>query len=648
MNGKSLKILSMAVLSVLVLAFSAWAGPVSPDDAQQVAENWIDYIVRNDGSWGAFKSAEATRIEPFFVRGELVGYVVDVAPLGFVLVPSDDQLPPIKAYSTDSIFNTESKGFAEWIGDELNDVVSVLRREASGSVRFMPVNAELWKWLREEYNIESLPAISAIPAPVLTTTNWDQMDPYNRFCPEYKGEICPVGCVATATIQVMRYWSWPPQGTGSHSYSWRGQTLSADFNHPYDWANMPDSLNFATNSQKDEVARLGSDVGIAYNMDYHPDGSGAYTTDAQSVMPGYFYYSDEIAVDYPSGDDYAWFKLFKDEVDAGRPALMSIRGPSGGHAVVCDGYRTDSGNLIHINMGWGGWLTAYYATNNIVSGSVDFSYDDMQQIIRSIKPNETQPAEAVSSASPMGGKAPVTVSFAGQGKRGAGPYTYSWDFGDGGTGEGQFPTHLYQHAGAYTVTLTATDTLSQTATDSHLVITVTGGTGLSAAAQASVTSGQAPLAVTFTAVAQGGTPSYSYIWNFGDGSSETTSSATVSHTYTTAGTFTAILTVKDSVGQQTTASALTITVAPAVPPPVISSVTKLTSPFRLRVMGSNFLPAAKVKINGVAVSQTLFKNSTKLVAKGADVKTMCPKGVTVKVTVDNGDGSVSSEFSYTR
>ncbi len=648
MIGKSLKILSMTVSISLILAFSAWAGPVSPDDAQKVAENWIDYIVKNDGSWGAFKSAEATRIEPFFVRGELVGYVVDVAPLGFVLVPSDDQLPPIKAYSTDSIFNPESKGFAEWVGDELNDVMKVLRSEASQRVRFMPINGELWKWLRVDYNRESLPAVSAIPAPVLTTTNWDQTDPYNRFCPEYNGEVCPVGCVATATIQVMRYWSWPPQGTGSHSYTWRGQTLSADFNHPYDWANMPDSLNFATNSQKDEVARLGSDLGIAFDMDYYPDGSGAYTTDAISVMPGYFYYSNDIVDNSPSGDDYAWFKLFKDEVDAGRPSLMSIRGPSGGHAVVCDGYRTDSGNLVHLNFGWGGWLSAYYATNNIVSGNVDFSYDDWQEIVRLIKPNETQPAAAVSSASPMGGKAPVTVSFAGQGKKGAGPYTYSWDFGDGSTGDGQFPTHVYQQAGSYTVTLTATDTLSQTGTDSHLVITITGGTGLSAAAQASVTSGQAPLSVTFTGVAQGGTPSYSYIWNFGDGSSETTSNTTISHTYTAAGTFTAILTVKDSVGQQTTASALTITVAPAVPPPAISSVAKLTSPFRLRVMGSNFLSTAKVKINGVAVSQTLFKTSTKLVAKGTDVKTMCPKGVTVQVTVDNGDGNVSAAFSFTR
>jgi len=102
------------------------------------------------------------------------------------------------------------------------------------------------------------------------------------------------------------------------------------------------------------------------------------------------------------------------------------------------------------------------------------------------------------------------------------------------------------------------------------------------------------------------------------------------------------------VGQQTTATALTITVAPAVPPPVISSVTKLTSPFRLRIMGSNFLQGAKVKIDGVAVSQTLFKKSTKLIAKGSDVKAMCPKGVTVKVTVDNGDGGISAEFAYTR
>jgi len=647
MNAKFARAIVMAAIVTLVFAVSGWARAVEPAEARTVAENWIDYILKNDGSWGAYKDAEAARIEPFFVRGELVGFVVGVAPEGFVLVPADDRLPPVKAYSTDSMFNPESRGFEDWMGKELEILLKAMRSESGEGVRFHPINQRLWSWLRDTYDLESGPVVSAVAPPYLMTTLWDQMEPYNLLCPEVDGKKCPVGCVATAQTQVMRYWSWPPQGTGSHSYNWRGQTLTADFNHPYDWSLMPESLgpfSGATDEEEYEVARLSYEAAVSVNMSFHPDGSGSYTDRAASSLKDYFYYQDETAYERYSGDDESWFNLFKEDLDKGMPCLLGIQGSWGGHEVVVDGFRTDQGNMLHLNMGWSGSGNAYYALNNING----FEYKDWQDCVHKIRPTELQPAGAASAASPMGGKAPVTVSFAGQGKRGAGPYTYSWDFGDGIMGEGQFPTHVYQQPGVYTVTLTIADSQGQSATDSHLSIKVSSSTGLSAAAQASVTSGQAPLAVTFTAVAQGGTPSYSYIWNFGDGASETTSNTTISHTYTTAGTFTATLTVKDSVGQQTTAYAPTITVAPAVPPPVISSVTKLTSPFRLKVMGSNFLPAAKVKINGVAVSQTLFKNSTKLVAKGADVKAMCPKGVTVKVTVDNGDGTVSAEFPYTR
>lgn len=656
MSGKMFKILVLAAAMVLTCAFGSWAKPVEPADARMAAENWIDYIVRNDGSWGEFRAAEAVKIEPFFVEGEKVGFVIDVAPLGFVLVPADDELPPIKAYSTDSFFNQDAGGFSVWVGAELKKVMVALRAESSSKPVFMPVNARLWKWLREEYRAEAGPTVSAIPAPLLTTTVWDQMDPYNRFCPEFpegSGSKCPVGCVATATIQVMRYWSWPPQGTGSHSYT--SQThrfkLSADFNHAYNWSNMPDSLGLmATESQKDEVARLGSDLGIAYEMDYDPEGSGAYTDEARYVLPQYFFYSDEIQFSSYAGvnDETEWFNLFKEEVDAGRPALMSIRGPDGGHAVVCDGYRTDQGNMIHLNFGWGGWATAYYAPNSIKNNSFDLSDIYSQEIIRNITPNENQSALAAAAATPMGGKAPVTVSFAGQGKKGVGPYTYSWNFGDGSTGEGQFPTHIYNEAGAFTVTLTATDTISQIATDSHLTINVTGGTGVSAAASANVTSGQVPLIVVFTGVAQGGTTPYTYSWTFGDGASESTSNTSISHTYTASGTYTAVLTVKDSKGAQATASGVTISAQPATPRPTIQLVSKLTSPFRLKVTGTNFIEGSEVKINGVAVSQTLFKSATKLVAKGADVKTMCPKGVTVQVTVENESGNVSDPVNFTR
>src|SRR5713101_2011491 len=59
-------------------------------------------------------------------------------------------------------------------------------------------------------------------------------------------------------------------------------------------------------------------------------------------------------------------------------------------------------------------------------------------------------------------------------------------------------------------------------------------------------------AVTFTATVSGGTTPYSFSWTFGDGSTGTGS--TVTHAYTSAGTFTVALTVKDSGSPQMTAS----------------------------------------------------------------------------------------------
>ena len=71
---------------------------------------------------------------------------------------------------------------------------------------------------------------------------------------------------------------------------------------------------------------------------------------------------------------------------------------------------------------------------------------------------------------------------------------------------------------------------------------------------ASPTSGPIPLAVSFNGSAStdpDAGDTLTYIWNFGDGSPpQTTSSATTSHTYTTAGTFTATLTVRDNDGAQ--------------------------------------------------------------------------------------------------
>jgi PKD repeat protein len=83
---------------------------------------------------------------------------------------------------------------------------------------------------------------------------------------------------------------------------------------------------------------------------------------------------------------------------------------------------------------------------------------------------------------------------------------------------------------------------------------VQGSTPLSASATGTPATGNAPLDVSFTGSATGGTGPYSYSWNFGDGSAASTTQ-NPSHTYTAAGTYTATLTVTDSASPANTATA---------------------------------------------------------------------------------------------
>ena len=89
----------------------------------------------------------------------------------------------------------------------------------------------------------------------------------------------------------------------------------------------------------------------------------------------------------------------------------------------------------------------------------------------------------------------------------------------------------------------------------------------------------------------------------------------------------------------------------AIPPPVISEVTKVTNPppLKLKITGSNFHPGCTIKIDGQPVPDTQVKSATLIKAKGSGLKAMLPKGVTVQITVvNNDDGGISAAWPYTR
>ena len=172
-------------------------------------------------------------------------------------------------------------------------------------------------------------------------------------------------------------------------------------------------------------------------------------------------------------------------------------------------------------------------------------------------------------------------------------------------------------------------------------------TAMTVTATAAPTSGNSPLSTVLTASVSGGQSPFNYAWDFGDG--QTGVGNVTSHTYTTAGNYTATVTVTDNTGATATASVSIAVTGPAIVNPTITSVTKATNPFRLHVYGSNFKPGCVVKINGVTVPITTYKDSTHVVAKkGSSLKAMCPKGTPVTITVENTDGGVSNGFTYTR
>ena len=186
----------------------------------------------------------------------------------------------------------------------------------------------------------------------------------------------------------------------------------------------------------------------------------------------------------------------------------------------------------------------------------------------------TPPTAVISSSTAMG-PAPLTVSFDGSGSvaTNATIASYTWSFGDGASGTGITASHAYTSAGTYNATLTVIDNKGQSSwATTPVVVTapVTNTKPPQAVISATPSVGSAPLTVIFNGGGSTADGSInSYVWNFGDGGTATGKSVT--HTYTTAATFTATLQVTDDRGA-TGVTRVTITAKTELPEPPTTGV----------------------------------------------------------------------------
>ena len=352
---------------------------VNESFAKQIGTNFIaNKAGRADVSLNLFHTENG-------IDGQPNLYIYNVDGGGFVIVSASRNVKPVLAYSTEHSYEGEIpepawyfiKNYSKNI--DYCDEYDVLMNENV---------AEEWKSLE---NNELPAAKNAKTVNPLIQTLWNQDYPYNYYAPATQGGWwgggpgghCYAGCVACAMSQIMKYWNHPVHGHGSHSYTHSTYGLqSADFeNTNYQWDIMPIELGYQADDAAKAVALLMYHCAVSVNMNFAPDGSGAYSKDVEPAMRQYFGYSAATYHERLQYTEENWIALIKNDLDQLHPVYFSGTSESGGgHAIVCDGY--DSNDYFHFNLGWSGSGNDYYSINDVAG------YHNNEAVVVNIVPME--------------------------------------------------------------------------------------------------------------------------------------------------------------------------------------------------------------------------------------------------------------------
>lgn len=399
-----MKRISSLLLLSLTMGGTLFAKQVDEQTATTVAKNFIATKLSGAekkelkllAAYSTSKPGEAA-IKTF--------YIFDLnQKSGFVVVAGDDIVKPILAYSTDQEFdisNHQSPETDYWMGLYRDQIAFAVEHNLTATDA---AKADWDYYTTGTGRTANKPTNSV--APMLSTT-WNQGTYYNIYTPGTGPTKTPVGCVATAMAQIMKYWDAPTTGTGSYSYNHSTYgTQSADFGATtYQWGLMPNSLN-ASSSQaaKNAVSLIGYHCAVSVRMDFAPDGSGsqvlAWSSSsrcAENAFKNNFGY--KTTIDGLYRDDYNdadWNALLMNELDNSRPILYAGFGSAGGHAFVFDGY--DDNGLYHINWGWGGMSNGYFTVDNLAPSALGIgggggNFNNNQQALIKIEP--AQPGDTL-------------------------------------------------------------------------------------------------------------------------------------------------------------------------------------------------------------------------------------------------------------
>lgn len=356
------------LLLLLVLTLFAVCVRAQRITEDQARERALKYLTTNDaakarGLKTADRKATATKV------GAESIYAFNLEGGGYVIASGDSRALPVLGYSASGTIDWERMpaNMRAWL-KQYDQAIASLGR----SKDFVDGNSR-----RGQKTRTARPAIK----PLIKTQwyqdapYWNKIPLYDGANPDWKGQHCPTGCVATAMAQIMNYYQWPkaacePIPGYEYETSHENRKKMVHFKAlpatTFDWDNMienyegPDGTVLGTETEQDAVATLMRYCGQSVYMYYTPEFSGSDHQQVVEALVKYFGYKNTVrslkrilySID-------SWEDLVYSELAKGRPLQYGGDADDGGHSFICDGY--DGNGLFHINWGWGGGGDDYFA-----------------------------------------------------------------------------------------------------------------------------------------------------------------------------------------------------------------------------------------------------------------------------------------------
>lgn len=234
-SSKAIQIVSLSLsLCFVLMPVALKAGEMTEPEVRAAVQTWVRHVTAE-----AKPDAVIERMAPFEIDGNIVAYVAHIAGGGFCLCGKDSLVLPVYIYSPQGAFDPENPGY-QFVLSEIAERTRLLTAaDGQKSAVFqlhedvIQIRKQLWQDLiagivpakmTTEESTEAEPDMMELG----WTSRWHQGHPYNDQCPflTSTAERTKVGCVATATSQIMYYWKWPSTGTGtkSNTYYYRYRT----------------------------------------------------------------------------------------------------------------------------------------------------------------------------------------------------------------------------------------------------------------------------------------------------------------------------------------------------------------------------------------------------------------------------------------